>query len=216
MNSVRRPLMRIWFRRQKNSSMFLLQFCLPKPRWNHTTCRICHSEVGALRVSVAVDFHLVIAKLTRKRRRQNRYRLSLWITGSLGNLRTEHMTHSSSAHRARSQEQRHLESPSAVEGCDAPVSCKFSDGRSGLHGVQESHPQVRSGAQHCCPPVTLSRMVGTAKVCLKHLPGGRARATERSNVLFNLCTNLRGPSKTSGATLWNHVGVSKSALGLVG
>ena len=48
---------------------------------------------GALRVSMAEDFHLVIAKLTR--RRQNRYRLSLWITGSLGNRKTEHMKHKS-------------------------------------------------------------------------------------------------------------------------
>ena len=35
------------------------------------------SEVGALRVSVAGDFHLVIAKLTRKRSLQNKYLLSL-------------------------------------------------------------------------------------------------------------------------------------------
>ena len=50
------------------------------------------------------------------------------------------------------------------------------------------------------PSVTLSVMVGTARLCLKHLPRARARATERSNVLFNLCTDLRGPSKTS----WNN------------
>ena len=47
------------------------------------------------------------------------------------------------------------------------------------------------------PSVTLSRVAGTARLCLKHLPRARARATKRSNVLFNLCTNLRGPSKTS-------------------
>ena len=41
-----------------------LQFCLPKLKWNHTTFHICHSEVGALRVSVAEDFHLVIGKST--------------------------------------------------------------------------------------------------------------------------------------------------------
>ena len=73
--------------------MFLLQFCPPKLKWNHTTFHICHSEAGALRVSVAEDFHSVIAKLTRKRRRQNRYALSLWITGSLGNGKTKQMTH---------------------------------------------------------------------------------------------------------------------------
>ena len=72
--------------------MFLLQFRPPKLKWNHTALLICSSEFGALRVFVADDFHLVIAKLTRKRRRQNRYRLSLWIAGSLGNLKTEHMT----------------------------------------------------------------------------------------------------------------------------
>ena len=47
------------------------------------------------------------------------------------------------------------------------------------------------------PSVTLSRTVGTARLCLKRLPRARARATERSNVLFNLWTDLRGPSKTS-------------------
>ena len=36
-------------------------------------------------------------------------------------------------------------------------------------------------------------------LCLKHLPRARARSTERSNV-FNLCMDLRGPSKTS----WNN------------
>ena len=38
----------------------LVQFCPPKLKWNHTTFHICHSEVGALRVAVAVaeDFHL--------------------------------------------------------------------------------------------------------------------------------------------------------------
>ena len=56
--------------------MFLLQFCPPMLKWNHTAFLICSSEFGALRVFVAEDFHLVIAKLTRKRRRQNRYRLS--------------------------------------------------------------------------------------------------------------------------------------------
>ena len=43
-----------------------------------------------------------------------------------------------------------------------------------------------------------------------------ARATERLNVLFNLCTDLRGPQRLPGATIWNHVWVSKSAVGLVG
>ena len=83
MNSVRLMLMRMWF---------LLQFCPPKLKRNHTTFHICHSEAGALRLSVAEDFHWVIAKLTRKQRRQNRYRLSLWITGYLGNRKTDHMT----------------------------------------------------------------------------------------------------------------------------
>ena len=41
----------------------------------------------------AEEFHLVIEKLTRKRRSPNRHRLSLWITGSLGNRKTEHTTH---------------------------------------------------------------------------------------------------------------------------
>ena len=82
---------------------FLLQFCLPKPKLNYTMFLICHSEVGALRVSVAEDFHLVIAKMTRKRRRQNRFRLSLWITGSSGNRKTEHTirSHCSSCGIAR-------------------------------------------------------------------------------------------------------------------
>ena len=42
--------------------MFLLQICFPKKKWNHTMFLICHSEAGALCVSVAED--LVIAKLT--------------------------------------------------------------------------------------------------------------------------------------------------------
>ena len=46
--------------------MFLLQFCPSKLKWNHTTFHICHSEAGALRVSVAEDFRLVIAWMTRK------------------------------------------------------------------------------------------------------------------------------------------------------
>ena len=44
--------------------MFLLQFCFSNPNWNHTMFLTCHSEVGALRLSVAKDFHLVIAKST--------------------------------------------------------------------------------------------------------------------------------------------------------
>ena len=65
--------------------MFLLQFCLPKLKWNGITQRFTFAVLKlVLCVSVAEDFHLVIAKLTRKRRRKSRYRLSLWITGSLG------------------------------------------------------------------------------------------------------------------------------------
>ena len=71
--------------------MFVLHFCLPKPKWNRSMFLICHSEAGALRV--AEDFHLVTAKLTRKQRRQNRCRLCPLTTGSLGNRKTEHMTH---------------------------------------------------------------------------------------------------------------------------
>ena len=40
-------------------------------------------------------------------------------------------------------------------------------------------------------------MVGMAKLYLKPLPRTRARATEKLSVQFNLCTDLRGPSKTS-------------------
>ena len=54
--------------------------------WNHTTFHMCHSEVGALRVSVAEDYHLVIAKSTRQRRRQNRYRVSPWTYEFFGQL----------------------------------------------------------------------------------------------------------------------------------
>ena len=172
----------------------LAPVCPPKPKWKHTMFLICHSEVGALRVSVAEDFHLVIAKLTRKRRRLKRYRLSLWTMGSSGNRKTEHTTHFQCS-SCEIVKQRHLESPGAVEGCDAPVSCKGSGGRSGLHGVQEgesSSSQIRSPAS--LPSVTLSRMIGTTRLCLKHLPRARARATERSNMLFNPCTDLRGPS----------------------
>ena len=181
--------------------MFPLQFCLPKLKWKHTTFHICHSEVGALRVSEAEDSHLVIAMLTRKRRRQNRYRLSLWITGSLGKQKTEHMTdfQYSSCEIAGAK-------ASGVtrcrQRCDAPVSCKGSDGRWGTG--ESSSSQISSPA--LLPSVTLSRMVRTARLCLKHLPRARARATERSNVLFFLCTDLRGPSKDfleqqSGITL---------------
>ena len=55
-----------------------------------------------------------------------------------------------------------------------------------------SSSQIRSPAS--LPSVTLSRMIGTTRLCLKHLPRARARATERSNMLFNPCTDLRGPS----------------------
>ena len=67
-----------------------------------------------------------------------------------------------------------------------------------------SSSHIRSPA--LLPSMTLSRIVGTARVCLKHLPRARARATERSNVLSNLCTDLRGPHRLPGATIWNHVG----------
>ena len=60
--------------------MFLLQFC-QRLKWRHTTSLICHSEAGALHVFVAVDFHWVTAKLTRKRRREIRYRRSPWTMG---------------------------------------------------------------------------------------------------------------------------------------
>ena len=61
--------------------------------------------------------------------------------------------------------------------------------------TKSSSSQIRSPA--LLPSVTLSRMVGTARLCLEHLPRARARATERSNVMFNLCTDLRELSKTS-------------------
>ena len=74
--------------------MFLLLFCLPNAEVEaHNVSLICHSETGALRVSVAEDRHLVIAKSTRRRMRQDRYRLSPWTTGSTGNQETEHVTH---------------------------------------------------------------------------------------------------------------------------
>ena len=43
-------------------------------------------------------------------------------------------------------------------------------------GVQESHPQVRSRAQHCCPSMTLSRMGGTAR-----LPEAPLKGESKSN-----------------------------------
>ena len=85
-----------------------------------------------------------------------------------------------------------------------------------------SHPVPSKGVTHpyparaLLPSVTLSRMVGMARLCLKHLPRARARSTERSNVRPSLCTDLRGPQKLTGTTIWNHVGVAKSAVGLVG
>ena len=38
----------------------------PKLKWSHTTFPICRSEAGALRVFVAVDFHWVTGKSTRR------------------------------------------------------------------------------------------------------------------------------------------------------
>ena len=38
--------------------------------------------------------------------------------------------------------------------------------------------------------VTLSRIVGTAKLCLELIPWESARTKERSSVLFNLCMDL--------------------------
>ena len=35
-------------------------------------------------------------------------------------------------------------------------------------------------------------------------------------MLFNLCTDLRGPQRLPGATIWNHVGILKSGVGLAG
>ena len=59
-----------------------------------TTSLICRSEVGALRVLVAEDCHLAITKWTRRQRKQSRYVLSPWITGSLGSPRTNRTIHS--------------------------------------------------------------------------------------------------------------------------
>ena len=47
------------------------------------------------------------------------------------------------------------------------------------------------------PSVTLLRTVGMAKLYLKPLPRARARAMEKLSVPFSLCTDWRGPSKTS-------------------
>ena len=89
----------------------------------------------------------------------------------------------------------------AGKGCDAPIPCKGSDDRSGFHGLQENRPQGRSGAWALLSSVTLSRMAGTARKCLKHLQRARARATERSSVQSSPCTYLRAPLESRSPLL---------------
>ena len=156
--------------------------------------------IGALRVFVAEDCHLVIIKSTRRRRRQNRSPLSLWITGSLGSPRIERTIHSqcSSCGIARVK-------ASGVTQCR--YTLPGSDERFGLHAFTSglSSSQIRSPA--LLLSVTLSRMVGTTRLFLKYLPRARVGATEKFSVLFNLCTDLRGSRNlklrwSPGARCW--------------
>ena len=139
-------LKREWSRRQKSGSMFQLRFCPPTPKWRNTTSLICQSEAGALRVFVAVDFQWVTMK-TEEAEQIPTVSVDYGFFGQPGEPSTQH---TSSARRARSQDQGHLESPSAGKGCDVPIPCEGCDDRFGCHGIQESHPQLRSGALHCC------------------------------------------------------------------
>ena len=169
--------------------MCLLHFCPPRPKWNLTMSLICHFGAGALRVFVARDFLQVNTKSPRRRRRQNRFRLSLWTTGFFGQPEdaAQNSVDASGSHCAGSQERRHLESPIAVEECDAPVSCEGSDGRSGLHGNTRELLLSQIRSRLLLLSASLSTMVGTAKLFPKHLPRARVRAMERSSVQSNQC-----------------------------
>ena len=122
---------------------------------------------SALRVSVAEDFHLVIAKSTRKRRRQNCL-CGLRVLQATGRPSTCETAHPYPARALmadldfkgyRRAILKSDQEPNIVALCDAV--------KNGWHGeiVPEASPKAR------------------------------ARVTEKSNVLFNLCTDL--PSKTS-------------------
>ena len=65
-------------------------------------------------------------------------------------------------------------------------------------------------------PCDAVKMVGMARMCLRHLPRTRARATEVEWCCSICARTGEDPQKVPGATIWNHFGVSKSAFGLDG
>ena len=71
--------------------------------------------------------------------------------------------------------------PALANGVTHPYAAKALMTDLDFTGTSElSSSKIRNLA--LLPSVTLSRMIGTARVCLKHLPRARARATERSSV----------------------------------
>ena len=72
-------------------------------------------------------------------------------------------------------------------------------------GYKRVISQVRSGAEHCWHSVTLSRMVGTARMCLRASPKGESKSNgevERAvQSVHRLARTLTG---LLGAAVWNH------------
>ena len=129
--------------------------------------------------------HCEVDKKT-KEGKQNR--LSLWITGSLGNQKTDRAHDTLPVLIVRDRKSKGIWShPMPSKGVTHPYLARALMADLDFMGTGESSSsQIRSPA--LLPSVTLSRMVGMARWCLKHFPRARARAMERSK---------RAPSKNS-------------------
>ena len=145
------------------------------------------------------DFHLVIAKLTRKRRRQNRYRLSLWITRFFG--QPEDRAHDTlPVPIVRDRKSKGIWShPVPSKGVTHPYPARALMADLDFMGYRrvilksDQEPSIVA----LCDAVKLLHMVGTAR----HVPGqannlsqsgeSKCHATETlSNVLFSAYVQL--------------------------
>ena len=190
MNAVWQMLIRMWFIRQKRLRMFLLFFPPRLSGIRHTS----HVSLSKLVPCVCPWLRTFTWSSKSWHENERGVRGIDRLCGSPVSraMRRPITWHTSSADRVTWQEYRHLESIGAAWGCDAPIFRKCSEVRSGLNTSQIRRPALK-------PSMTQPRLVGMARLCLKHLP--RARTTERSNVLLNLCTDLQGPSETSWSPL---------------
>ena len=172
--------------------MFLLQICPPKLKWNHTTFHICHSEAGPLRV--------------RGRRL------------SLGHRKVETMMKEAEQVPTVSVDYGFFWEPEDRAHDTLPVLVVRDRKTKGIW----SHPVPSKGVTHPCPATALMAdldFMGCKKVIFKSgqepsivalsqewlawrdcISQGREQEQWRGRTLFNLCTDLRGPSKT----FWNN------------